>query len=125
VTASFEGPLPPPQFLEKYEQISPGFTERHLTMVEKQADHRQFIERTVIASKIRHEAIGQIMAFVLALVAFGIGGAAVLMNHTGVGSSIMGIDAGAIIGMFAYRQIRENIRRKEGLPPSLPAHLDP
>ena len=60
------------------------------------------------------------MAFTLALVAFVIGGGAVYLHQVTAGATIMGIDASTIIGMFIYREVRENVRRKENLPPSMP-----
>lgn len=116
----FSGPLPPPEMLEHYDRICPGFAERSLGLVERQSEHRQGIEREMLRGKLRHEAIGQGMAFTLALVAFVIGGGAVYLHQVTAGATIMGIDASTIIGMFIYREVRENVRRKENLPPSMP-----
>lgn len=36
----FTGPLPPPEQLLQYEQISPGFADRIVTMAEKEQENR-------------------------------------------------------------------------------------
>lgn len=40
----FQGPLPPPHLLEKYEELLPGFTEKLLESQDKEMAHRQKIE---------------------------------------------------------------------------------
>ena len=42
---ALSGPLPPPEMLDQYEQILPGAAERLFTMVERQEEHRQALER--------------------------------------------------------------------------------
>lgn len=43
VTA-YSGPIPPPESLEKYEQVVPGSAERILAMAEKEQEHRHKTE---------------------------------------------------------------------------------
>ena len=49
---SFSGPLPPPEYLEAYEKVMPGATDRLLTMTEKQVDHRIELEKTIVKKKL-------------------------------------------------------------------------
>ncbi len=42
---ALSGPLPPPEMLAQYEEILPGAAERILSMAERQAEHRQKMER--------------------------------------------------------------------------------
>lgn len=44
----FVGPIPPPDLLEKYNSIIPNGAERIMAMAERQATHRQYIERKTI-----------------------------------------------------------------------------
>jgi len=62
------GPLPPPEILQKYNQVEPGLAERIVSMVEKQSEHRRSLEKKVVFSGERRALLGQIMAFVIALV---------------------------------------------------------
>jgi len=60
------GPLPPPEILEKFELVQPGFADRIMSLAEKQAEHRQTQENKISSSNIRNELIGMIFAFLLA-----------------------------------------------------------
>jgi hypothetical protein len=62
-----------------------GFSEHSWTMIEKQIDHRQFLEKQLISAAVKRKATGQTMAFVLALTAFGIGGATLILHEISVG----------------------------------------
>ena len=46
--ATYTGPLPLPEHLEKYESINPGTAERIIAMAERQAAHRQELEAVVV-----------------------------------------------------------------------------
>jgi uncharacterized membrane protein len=49
---SFSGPLPPPEALERYNQVLPGAAERIISMAESQHAHRQELEKKVIHANI-------------------------------------------------------------------------
>lgn len=109
--------MPPPDMLAHYEEICPGFSARTLRMVEQQSKARQSNEERVIAAKIQHEAQGQWMAFILALSFLGFGAYALSLHEVGIGVGVWGVDFASIIGMFVYRQWREEKRIAQGLPP--------
>jgi uncharacterized membrane protein len=113
---AFSGPMPHPDLLREYEELCPGFGERSLKMVEEQAYHRRTMEATIGRAKIKHEATGQWMAFIVAIVLMAIGGLAVYLKEIAVGTTFVGVDFVALIGMFIYRQVREERRSKEGVP---------
>lgn len=64
----FSGPLPPPEALEKYNQILPGLADRIVAMAEGQSKHRQHIEQLAISAKVKNERRGQYLAFILAAI---------------------------------------------------------
>lgn len=76
-TSSFRGPLPPPDALARYEQISPGFADRIVALAEREAENRQQLERDnmriaendAIASRLETKR-GQNLAFGITIVAF-------------------------------------------------------
>lgn len=41
----FQGPLPPPEDLQKFKEVDPSFPGRIMAMAERQAEHRQVEER--------------------------------------------------------------------------------
>jgi uncharacterized membrane protein len=54
----FQGLLPPPDILERYERMLPGATERLLRMVEKQADHRHELEKMAVRHETSQSRLG-------------------------------------------------------------------
>ena len=73
-SAFFTGPLPPPQILAQYEQVTPGLAERIMRLTEEQQAHRIKMESCVIPETINVNKRGQIFAFiiiVLAIIAMG------------------------------------------------------
>jgi len=113
----FQGPMPPPEMMERYEVLCPGFTERTLRMVELQADNRRGLEQRVIDAKIQHEGTGQWMAFTLGVMFLLVGAFALYLHEIGVGVGIWSVDIAGIIGMFILRQRREIRGSTSGVPP--------
>ena len=52
--SSFQGPLPPPQILNHYDQIVPGSAERIISLWESQVRHRQELEKKAIGSDVNY-----------------------------------------------------------------------
>lgn len=61
----FRGPIPAPDILAEYENISPGFADRIISMAERQSQHRQEIEKTQVKAESRDSLLGVIFAFLL------------------------------------------------------------
>jgi len=109
----FSGPLPPPEVLARYNEIVPNAADRILVMAEKQAEHRQFLERTVIKSDTRQSIVGLTLAAVLALV-FGLGGIYLIATgHTTDGLVAMLAPLAAVIGVFVYADRSRRGERRE------------
>lgn len=96
------GPLPPAEAFEKYEAVCPGAANRIIRMAEKQAEHRQEIEKLVVSSGVRNSHMGIISAFVLALVILICGVFCILQGHDWAGTVIVGIDIVGLCGVFVY-----------------------
>lgn len=62
---SFQGPLPHPDFLLKYEQAQIGAAGRIIKMAENQSKHRQKMESTVITANVQNERTGMHYSFIL------------------------------------------------------------
>lgn len=65
IKEEFSGPIPHPDIIEKYEQILPGAADRIISMAEKQASHRQDMEKMMIKSEARDGLLGVVFAFLL------------------------------------------------------------
>lgn len=48
------GPLPHPEVLRQYDQLSPGAADRIITMAEGEAAHRRQMERQQLESDVAH-----------------------------------------------------------------------
>ena len=63
----YAGPLPHPDILARYEQVVPGSGTRLIGMAEKQADHRQHLERVVIEGDSLRAWAGVAAGFIIGL----------------------------------------------------------
>jgi uncharacterized membrane protein len=100
--ASFSGPLPPPQTLAAYDQTCPGAAERILAMAERQAAHRQGLEKMALHANVINERIGTCLGFLITLVAIGAGMWMLANGAEAAGvSTIIGAIAG-LAGVFIY-----------------------
>ena len=91
------GPLPSPDILLRYENITPGFAERIMVMAEKQSQHRRDIERTTCNANARNSTLGIISA---AFVVLAIPGIIVLSGNATAGAWVGGIGLAALAGTF-------------------------
>lgn len=116
--ATFSGPLPPPDALERYNQILPGAAERIITMAESQHTHRQGLEKHVIHSNVAAQRLGTILGFIVAMTVV-IGG----MYLVHEGKSTAGLAAiltalASLVGVFLYskrEQQRDLSKKTEAL----------
>jgi len=97
--------------LEEYNRVVPGFADRIILMAEKQQDHRQKLESTVINSRTGSERLGTHYAFALAVL-FGLGAIYLLeRGHGSAGIAVLITDITALVGTFIagrYMQKKEN-----------------
>jgi len=110
---SFTGPLPPPEVLEKYNQVLPGLAERIMAMAEQQSKHRQGLERTVVDSNAFVQKLGPFLGFFVAVTAV-IGGIfLILKGKDGYGlAAIIGALA-SLAGVFIYGKSKQKKELEE------------
>lgn len=119
VNVSWQGPLPPPSTLAKFEELLPGATERIVAMAERQQEHDHFIEKenakTVAFegqyfNKVRRDA------FILSLGGLAITGTVLIkllwasiewfgqgMNAAGIGAVVAAFVAGLPKSLFSRK----------------------
>ncbi|GAG14515.1 unnamed protein product [marine sediment metagenome] len=110
----FQGPMPQPDDLEKYEKLYPGASRLLFTLLEKQADHRINLEKSVVASNIINEKIGQRFAFIICVTVI-IGGIALSIldkSITGFGSILSALGTIVTIFIVGKRRIRKELDEK-------------
>ncbi len=112
VTATFSGPLPLPETLERYNRIVPGAAERILAMAEADAKHLQALELASLAAsqeearrrhiEARH---GQIYGLCIGLTALATSALALVLGYEQAavvigGTTVVGLVAVFVVGRF-------------------------
>lgn len=129
----YRGPLPPPEILQKYDTVLPGAAERIIAMAERQAAHRQQMEKEVVQGEIadkeadRQEAHrGQLFGLVIALVAFSCGTALVIMGHAKAGTAIATSVILGLVSVFVFGRLHRSkvLNGKESSSEDLSQEMD-
>ena len=82
---SFEGPIPPPEWLRGYNEIEPGLASRIVSMAEDNQNHRHEQERAALQHDVSFRARGQAFGFALGLFGLAGGFGLVALGHSVVG----------------------------------------
>ena len=98
VKAEFNGPLPPPDALEKYERVSPGAAERIIAMAERESSHRH----ASVDNEYKEASKGQNCAVIIGALAIISGTIAGISGAQWTGSMIGGL---VLVGLV-YASIR-------------------
>jgi uncharacterized membrane protein len=111
---SFSGPLPPPETLDRYNQILPGAAERIITMAESQHQHRQGLETLVIHSNVKAQKLGTILGFIVAMTVV-LGGMYLVhegKNAPGLAAILTAL--ASLVGVFLYskREQQKDLAKK-------------
>jgi uncharacterized membrane protein len=96
--------------LVQYNQAFPGCAERIVAMAERQAAHRQDIEKTAITSNRRRELTGQVFGLVIALSAIGSGTYLAFHDKPLAG---LGTIIGTVVSLVAVFVYGKHIQKKE------------
>lgn len=108
---AYQGPLPHPDLLKKFEEITPGAAERILLMAEKEQQHRHQLEIEIVTkennnikSEISLKNKGLFCAFILALLII-VGGIYLLMTNKSLeGFGLILGTIGMIIAPFFFNK---------------------
>jgi uncharacterized membrane protein len=111
---SFSGPLPPPELLDKYNDVIPNGAERIMQMAEGQQRHRQELEKTVITGNVKSETRGQYIGGTLCVLVLLLGSFLAYTGKQIAGSVFVGTDLAAIAGVFVYgkHQQQKDLEKK-------------
>lgn len=120
--SAFQGPLPPPEVLEQYGRIVPNGADRIVAMAESQMRRRQALESAVVNGNVEAQRRGQVMGFILGLVAIlgGIGLIAFDKDVEGLSAIITAFVA--LASVFVYGRVeqrRERERKRDELRQSV------
>lgn len=98
--------------MERYEQLTPGITDRLLVTYEKQVDHRIELEKKVVSNDVVKSYIGQISAFLLSVLSIGGGIYLVSIDKDITGFITIFVPLASLIAIFITSQKARNEERK-------------
>ena len=99
---AFSGPLPPPEALERYNEVLPGAAERIISLAESQHHHRQELEKCAITSNVKAQKLGTVLGFIVSMTVV-LGG--MWLIHEGKGTAGLATTLTALaslVGVFVW-----------------------
>jgi uncharacterized membrane protein len=113
VESHFSGPLPPPSLLQEYERIVTGAADRIISMAEKQAEHRQFLEKTIVVGDATRANRGLYVGGFVTLCFLGSAAFLIYNGHDWAGGVLAGLDIVGLASVFVYGTISRRAERKK------------
>ena len=124
VEASWTGPLPPPEALQRYDEILPGGADRIFRMAEDRHRHQMEQEKAAIelerdallsagkniAAEHSRSRLGLVFAFIIALAGIGTGAYLTAVGKAGFGMAFV---FGPLVGLAAVFVYGTHVRRAE------------
>lgn len=115
----YSGPLPTPQQLDQYNQVSPGLGDRIVTEWQTEGAHRRRLESSALRGQLMAQTRGQVFAVVLALVIV-LGGIGLLYTDRPIEGLVAVIaPLATLAGVFLYSS-----RRSGGMGGAMPHDVD-
>lgn len=114
IKSEFSGPIPPPSIIKDYEEILPGAADRIISMAERQATHRQEMERRMIEAEARDSFLGILFAFFLGggcIIAAIIMVSLVPQNGGAIAGALLGVTGVGSITSSFIRSVRGGQRK--------------
>jgi uncharacterized membrane protein len=115
-STSFQGPIPPPELLQQYNEIIPDGADRIVKMAEAQSAHRIDLESTVIKGDDTRANWGLATGFTIGVLIIVLSFILILKGHDTSGTILGSIDLVSLVGVFVYgrsRRTKELERRNE------------
>lgn len=127
IEASWSGPLPPPEALQRYDAIVPGAANRIFEMAERRHQHQIDQEKAIIelehyslgladraaSSDAFLNKLGLVFAFIVALGGMGIGAWLIATGKTGGGLAFLFTPLTGLAGLFVYAtRVRRAVSRR-------------
>lgn len=103
----FSGPLPPPEDLNRYDQIIKNGAERIMKRAERQSAHRMEIEKIAIKEQLKQSGKGQNFGFILAILFLIASIVLAMTGHETVASIIGGTTLVSITAVFVTDRRKE------------------
>ncbi len=106
---AFQGPIPAPADLEKYERIVPGLATRLIAMAESEAQHRREcdanvleMQRKALESHFYQRGLGQVLGFAIVVIALAAATVIAIVVQTGAAMAAAATIGGASLAALIY-----------------------
>lgn len=110
---SFSGPLPPPEVLQKFDEVHPGAAKIIIDMAKNQSEHRQKLEKEVINSDIKNSKLGLVFGFIIGMTGIIAGALIIFFGQAFAGGFLSFISLGSLVGTFVYGSQGRKKEREE------------
>lgn len=110
---SFSGPLPPPEILEQYNKIEPGFANRICRMAESEAEHRRALENYAVKADYKEARLGQIFAFLIGVITIGCGAWVANSGNPAAGGILSTVGVVGLVSVFIYGRKHKGAEQSE------------
>lgn len=97
VSATFSGPLPPPEILEGYRNIDTSFPERIMMMAEAHNAADVEIKKDITKAQVKSIARGQHYSFIIAISSMVVGTILAILGLTGTAIAAIIASIGSIV----------------------------
>ena len=115
LSASYSGPLPPPEWLRQYEEVLPGIADRMMNLVESEVSnqhsasaHRRTMEERALTGGITMAKRGQVGAWMLGFSFLVASVVLILAGHSVLGGVIGITDLVGIVVSFTVGLLRRD-----------------
>ena len=112
VTEQFSGPLPPPDVLERYNQVVPDAANRIIAMAEQETGHRRNMERLIISNEYQEAKMGQTCAVIIGSLAIISGATISVLGAQLAGAAIGGCGVIGLVSVFVLGR-KGDLRRQQ------------
>lgn len=104
----FQGPIPEPETLIRYNDAVPGAADRIITMAEQQQQHRFVLEKKAVTATLNRAYLGQIFGFIIGMFCVGVAGY-VMNNGHEFGGAVFGVGGIAgLVSVFVIGRKKQN-----------------
>lgn len=107
----FAGPIPPPSYLARYNDIVPNGADRIISMAERQSSHRESLEAMVVKGNVQNQRLGSIFAFIICVLAISGGFWLIDSGKSAAGLAAILAPLAGVIAVFFYSKKEQRVER--------------
>ncbi|HEU5350919.1 MAG TPA: DUF2335 domain-containing protein [Terracidiphilus sp.] len=109
----FSGPIPPPSYLARYNDVVPNGADRIISMAERQGAHRESLETMVVKGNVANQRLGSIFAFIICVLAISGGFWLINTGKSAAGLASILTPLAGVIAVFFYSKKEQKAERIE------------